>query len=80
MEFKEGDIVKHKLNDEPMLVLSNDGFGASSRPQTRVRIKTLEERWFDTFELKPIKKCIHCGRSEMQRFSYKGCTGPCNMQ
>jgi hypothetical protein len=51
--MEEGQIVKHKLTGERMLVLSSAGYGATYIPQTRLRRQRtyLEEIWLDTSEL-----------------------------
>ena len=62
MNFKPGTIVKHKLTGQRMLVLSTEGLGATTIPQTRVRIEEteLKEKFLDTAELKEWVDCpIH---------------------
>ena len=54
--MEKGDIVKHKLTGEKMLVLSYRGYGAFATPKTRVRRKDMSELFLDTDELLPFKK------------------------
>lgn len=57
-KMEVGQIVQHKLTGEHLLILDDNGMGASQTPKTRVRTQCLNELILDTAELEPLDEWV----------------------